>query len=177
MLFELSREELVFVTDGLRRWVADDKKELSSEPPALAAYPDSVTARLLRGRSEKMDKLADRLWRDAGKMSDGCVGWGVFVNSDLTEGRGFDVLLGLCRLEATALRIAKRANVQGSDGVVRKVQLCMREGKLCGPIQLKEPSAADEAAQVMMDKKRLVREKAEALGLSTEDLDVLSARS
>jgi hypothetical protein len=169
MLFELSREELVCVTDGLRRWVDANQKELATEPP------DSVTARLLRSRNEKMIKLADRLWREAASISG--VGWGVFVNSDLTEGRGFETILAVCKLEATAMRVAKRANVQGSDGVIRKVRLFWHDGKVHGPIELTMPTSGDEAAQKMLDRRRSALEKAEALGLSTEDLDVLSARS
>jgi hypothetical protein len=175
MLFDLNREELVMVTDGLRRWVDANQKEMATEPPATD--PDSVTARLLRGQNEKMDKLADRLWREAGKMDgdgeDHLAGWGVFVNSDLTEGRGFERIKALCKIEATALRLAKRANVQGSDGVVRKIRLSWHDGKFHGPVELTMPTSADEATQKMLDRRRSAFEKARALGLSTEDLDAL----
>ena len=50
---------------------------------------------------------------------DKLTGWGVYVNSDLTEGRGFERIKHLCEEEATARRLARGANVQGSDGVVR----------------------------------------------------------
>lgn len=44
--------------------------------------------------------------------------WIVSVNSDLTEGRGHNVIKANCELEATARRIAKGADVQGSNGRV-----------------------------------------------------------
>lgn len=110
-------------------------------------------------------------------MNDELYGWAVFVNSDLTEGRGCEVIQALCRIEATAIRLARHANVQGSDGVVRRVRLFIREyegpGYIYGPVQLKEPSAADEKEQAEIDRRRAVEEKARALGLSAEELLVL----
>lgn len=100
-------------------------------------------------------------------------GWAVFVNSDLTEGRGFERVKVICKLEATARRLARGANVQGSDGIVTPVELHRRDGMLYGPIDIEMPTKADEAAQARLDAARNARAKAKELGLSDEEIALL----
>jgi hypothetical protein len=103
-------------------------------------------------------------------------GWAIFINSDLTEGRGFECVKAICKLEATARRLAHRANVQGSDGIIRPVELHRQDGVLHGPIQLEMPTKADEAAQKQLDAARHARAKAKELGLSDEEIALLGHR-
>jgi len=42
----------------------------------------------------------------------------VYVNSDLTEGRGFQYPIAICDNIYTARRLAKKKDVQGSDGSI-----------------------------------------------------------
>jgi hypothetical protein len=104
------------------------------------------------------------------------VGWGVFVNSDLTEGRGVELLKVVCQLEATARRLAKGASVQGTPGAVREVKLFRYYGKIYGPIEFEFPRTDDKNAQRVLDKKREVIEKAKSLGMSSEELDLISSK-
>ncbi len=59
--------------------------------------------------------------------------WVVWVNTDLTEGRGFQVPKAICCAEATARRLARGANVQGSDGVVSREPAFTVNGRPYGP--------------------------------------------
>ena len=104
-------------------------------------------------------------------------GWSVTVNSDLTEGRGFERIKHLCTLEATARRLARGANVQGSDGVVKRVSLFRMGAKLYGPVELETPTRADERAQQLLDGQRKVREKAKKLGLNEDELKLLAGET
>jgi hypothetical protein len=45
--------------------------------------------------------------------------WVAYTNTDCTEGRGRDVPIAFCAAEATAIRLARKKYVQGSDGPVR----------------------------------------------------------
>lgn len=99
--------------------------------------------------------------------------WAVFRNSDLTEGRGFEQVCYLCKLETTAKRLASGTNVQGSDGRVLPVSLFKHDGRLYGPIQLEMPTTADEREQERLDEWREVLAKAEQLGLSRDEIAVL----
>jgi hypothetical protein len=42
--------------------------------------------------------------------------WVAYTNTDCTEGRGYDVPIAVCAAEATAVRLARKQYVQGSDG-------------------------------------------------------------
>jgi hypothetical protein len=68
--------------------------------------------------------------------------WVVWVNEDLTEGRGAQKVLAVCEKEATARRLARGADTQGADGrvmelpVVLVYDLVKSKGK--GPGELRE---------------------------------------
>ena len=46
--------------------------------------------------------------------------WVVWTNTDLTEGKGHQFPLYICELESTALRLAKKEGVQGSNASIAK---------------------------------------------------------
>lgn len=54
--------------------------------------------------------------------------YGVFTNSDLTEGRGTEYPLHHCRLRATAVRLAKGQGVMGSDAKVKPIRVVNIDG-------------------------------------------------
>lgn len=58
-----------------------------------------------------------------------------YTNTDCTEGRGADVPIAVCELEATAIRLGRKRYVQGSDGPIRKAELIELDGKWYYPSQ------------------------------------------
>lgn len=100
----------------------------------------------------------------------------VFTNTDLTEGRGRQVPLYVCKRYTTAVRMSKKKGVMGSDAEVHEVTCKDIEGQLYMPINCVDiylPTRED----VVEDDKRIRREqaiaRAIALGLSKEDIEAL----
>lgn len=110
--------------------------------------------------------------------------WAVIVNSDLNEGRGYPVTAHLCEKEATAIRLAKGASVQGANGAVAPVRLPQINGKtyrLLSHVERMTPT--DEKLERELEKRReLLKQRAEALerakalGLSDADIALLGAQ-
>ena len=97
----------------------------------------------------------------------------VWVNSDLTEGRGWDVPLVSCETEATARRLAKGRNVQGSNGTItREWALKTSRGWLV-PGRVELPSREDDINQAAIETHRAIVEKAKAAGLTDDEIEVL----
>lgn len=96
--------------------------------------------------------------------------WVVWINSDLTEGRGFNVPLAVCDLEATARRLAHKASTQGSDGTVECVELQQVDGHWYGPVVLTPPTREDKKRQAQLDAAHAAEEKARSAGLTPEDI-------
>lgn len=96
--------------------------------------------------------------------------YAVYVNSDLTEGRGTDYPLYVCRFESTAIRLAKGKDVQGTNGSVKPVDVEFKNGRYYGPIRLIEPTYTDKTQEKLLEEKRLAVEKAKKLGLTDEEL-------
>ena len=102
-----------------------------------------------------------------------------YTNSDCTEGRGHDIPIAHCELEATAIRLAKGCYVQGSNGPVRPVTLVKHGDCWYMPtaaIDIISPSKEDKAAQASKDAKAEALRKAKALGLSDADLKALGVK-
>lgn len=99
--------------------------------------------------------------------------WVAYTNSDCTEGRGFDIPIAVCASEATAIRLARKAYVQGSDGPVRKFTLFTKSGYWYGPVNVIRPTDEDKMAQDRIDRIRAAAEKARVAGLSNEDIQAL----
>ena len=113
-------------------------------------------------------------------MNDKRTVWVAYTNTDCTEGRGRDVPIAVCAAEATAIRLAKKKYVQGSDGPVRTVDLVKIDGKWYAPgtlVDVVEPTREDIAAQTAIDAKRDAIEKAKAAGLTDADLLALGLRA
>lgn len=99
--------------------------------------------------------------------------WLIEVNTDLTEGKGHNVPLALCSIEATANRMARGRNVQGSAGNVSPVKLIAIGGRWYGPVDILEPSAEDVTVQKATDASRAVVARAKAAGLNDADIEAL----
>ena len=104
------------------------------------------------------------------------VAWVAYTNQDLTEGRGRDIPIAVCELEATAIRLAKKRYVQGSDGPVRAIELLKIGSAWYAPIVAvisAPPTKEDCAYQTALDTRKEALSKAKALGLTDSDLAVL----
>jgi len=99
--------------------------------------------------------------------------WAVFVNTDLIEGRGRQYVKHLCEMEATAVRRAHKADVQGANGTVVRVDLVKRNNTWFGPVDIEKPTSDDQKSQLVIDAKRNAEEKARSLGLTDEELAAL----
>ena len=106
--------------------------------------------------------------------------WVAYTNTDCTEGRGHDVPIAVCAAEATALRLARKRYVQGSDGPVRAKELVKLDGEWYAPssaFTVVGPTREDVAAQAAVDAKREAVAKAKAAGLTDADLLALGLRA
>lgn len=108
------------------------------------------------------------------------VAYVAWTNTDLTEGRGWQIPLAVCEFEATARRLGVKKNVQGCDCPVEQSEIYLINNRWYGPINLISPSKEDtaietkiRAAEAALAAKMVVIEKAKALGLSEEDIAVL----
>jgi hypothetical protein len=105
----------------------------------------------------------------------------VYVNTDLTEGRGRSYPKFICEKQSTALRLAKGADVQGSDGTVNPVNIFWYCGKWYGPIiGIEHPTDNDKKEELRLAELEKKKERfaqvvynAKQLGLTDEDLKVL----
>lgn len=98
----------------------------------------------------------------------------VYTNTDLTEGRGFCYPKHVAQTQATALRLASRAYVQGSDAPVVAGKAYMIKGEWYAPVRLVIPTGEDVAVQKRIDDRREAIAKLLAAGLSMKDIEALS---
>lgn len=107
--------------------------------------------------------------------------YGVYSNTDLTEGRGRENLIRLAETKTTAIRLAKKKGVMGSNGHVRPVVLFKILNTWYKPTStgdsfydVERPTEAD----VHAENKRLAHQRAieaaKAAGLSDEHIKALS---
>ena len=99
--------------------------------------------------------------------------WAVLVNTDLDEGRGRQYVKHLCEMEVTAVRKAHKADVQGTNGTVVRVDLVKRNNTWFGPVEIERPTSDDQKSQLVIDAKRKAEEKARSLGLTEDELAAL----
>lgn len=100
----------------------------------------------------------------------------VVSNSDLTEGRGYPVIIYHCGKESTAIRLAQKKGVMGSPANIRSVDIVNVDGVKMVPlsaIQIERPSQDDLNAQQAKDNFTAALKKAKEAGLSDEDIKAL----
>lgn len=99
--------------------------------------------------------------------------WVAYTNTDLTEGRGYDVPIAVCEAKFTAVRLARKKYVQGGDGPVRAIDMLKVDDKWYVPsaaIYIVSPTTEDAAAQKAMEAKSQALAKVMAAGLTDDDL-------
>lgn len=106
--------------------------------------------------------------------------WAVYTNSDLTEGRGRQFVKHFCRLKATAIRLAKKGYVQGSDCPIKPVEVLNLGGVHVLPmsvINIEAPTKEDEAHEARIVARDEAIARAKQAGLSDEDIALLRGAS
>lgn len=99
----------------------------------------------------------------------------VWTNTDLTEGRGREYPLATCELRTTAVRLGARKYVQGSDCNITEITLYRHHGRWYGPVNVQSPTPEDEELDRIQKKKDAAIEKARALGLTEEEINLLNS--
>lgn len=103
--------------------------------------------------------------------------WAVWVNTDKTEGRGANVVMCFCELEATARRMAHKANVQGSNGYVRRQTLYqLNSHEWLGPVHIQTATREDVAQEKQIQRKRQALARARELGLTEGEITALAEK-
>lgn len=107
--------------------------------------------------------------------------WVVYTNTDLTEGRGHQYPKFVCEKRSTAIRLAKKQGVQGSDAdVEQKVAVLVNGVGWLAPVVIQQPNAGDRVEEERIEREAIKRtqkleiiEKAKKLGLSEYELEKL----
>jgi len=103
--------------------------------------------------------------------------WVVRRNTDLTEGRGIEVVSSVCHIRETAKRLAYKKGVQGTDASVTPGFAIIAEidgnEVLLVPGEIECPSKDDKVDQKMRDDLDTVLAKATAAGLTADELKLL----
>lgn len=100
--------------------------------------------------------------------------WVAYTNTDCTECRGYQVPLAVCESEATAHRLGKGNYVMGSNCPVEPVTAVrLAKGPWLVPGRIEVATEDDQRADVAIQKKRGIVERAKALGLTDEEIKLL----
>jgi hypothetical protein len=90
-----------------------------------------------------------------------------FANTDLTEGRGYQEPIFWTLHEATAMRLAKGRDVQGSDASIREVDIITISGHTplvpCNVLRLTRPTKEDVEAQKNIELQKQKQKQFEAI--------------
>jgi hypothetical protein len=108
-----------------------------------------------------------------------------FINSDLTEGRGISIPLAVCQTKTTAVRLGKGKNVQGSNAVVKPIDLIeiteKGNAKWYAPVKeclnIVTPSKQDLALEKERIKREKITQRAKELGLTEDEIKILKGIS
>ena len=100
--------------------------------------------------------------------------WVAWTNTDLTEGKGYRRVLCVCEAEATAIRLGYKKSVMGSNCPVTKETAARVNGQWLVPGYINPPSRDDVMKQKKMDAKAAALKKAQALGLTEDEISYLA---
>ncbi|EPV7104195.1 hypothetical protein ACV9XY_000195 [Citrobacter freundii] len=99
--------------------------------------------------------------------------WLVVGNTDLTEGRGFSVILHVCDSKETAERLGKKKYVQGSDCPVEKSKAFLINKRWHVPGEIIPESDNDCRLRMAREKRESVISKMREQGFSEEEIQAL----
>ena len=117
------------------------------------------------------------------KIIDTKIAYVVWVNTDLTEGKGQLYAKHICAHESTARRLAKGADVQGTNARVEEMELYLIRGDwYSGGRIIERMSEQDKIAEKALEverakkhQKEAVLRKAKSMGLSDAEIEILKA--
>lgn len=97
----------------------------------------------------------------------------VWTNTDLTEGRGSVVPQYICALKATALRLAKGINVQGSNGEITESTVTYDSNQISyiGPVKIIQGNLEDEEKEKRLQERQAIARK--IIGITKEELRII----
>ena len=101
--------------------------------------------------------------------------WVAWTNTDLTEGRGYQIPLAVCESEATAMRLGARGYVMGGDCPVTE-EKAVRIGKShrwLVPGRIETETTEDKERRLQLEARRAAVQRAKDAGLSEADLKLL----
>ena len=98
----------------------------------------------------------------------------VRVNSDLTEGKGRQVIKAVCAIRSTAVRLARGADVQGSNGQVTEESAFLVGNTWFVPGSITQPTPQDARAEDVERQIDVIKRKALEAGLSEADIELLT---
>lgn len=96
-----------------------------------------------------------------------------WVNTDKTEGRGFLYPLVVCAKQATAERLGKGQDVQGSNCKITEDKAYKIDGCWYVPGRIVEPSLADRKKQQEIDEKSKIKDRMLEAGFTLEEINKL----
>ena len=97
----------------------------------------------------------------------------VWRNTDLTEGRGWQVPHAVCWKQSTAIRQAKGVDVQGSNGQVKEAKAFKIDGLWYAPAQIIHPTTEDDRNEERLKRREKIREKMLNAGISEAEITEL----
>lgn len=103
--------------------------------------------------------------------------WIVWTNTDRTEGRGLQIPMAFCDIEATAIRLGKKGYVQGNDCPISEAVAVKIKNSWLVPGRIEPEGPMDRAAQMLLDKKRAAFEKALDAGLTHDELKLIGSNN
>jgi len=98
-----------------------------------------------------------------------------WVNSDLTEGKGYRIPLFICMSRTTAIRLGKGRNVLWSDAFIEEDKIFKIGGKWYGPCLIEHPSREDIEIDEISKRKEEIVAKAKKAGLTEDDLKIIAS--
>lgn len=103
--------------------------------------------------------------------------WVAWTNTDLTEGRGYQIPLAVCDSEATAIRLGQKGYVMGSSCPVTKETAVRVNGSGWLVPGVIHPETKDDAKQnAALAARRSAIEKAKAAGLTDEEINAIGVK-
>jgi hypothetical protein len=97
----------------------------------------------------------------------------VIVNSDLTEGRGRPRILHVCDNKATAIRLGKGKDVQGSNAIIETDTAYKIDRRWYVRGKIETPTKQDIEESNRLSKLDTIVDKAKKAGLTTEEILLL----
>ena len=107
------------------------------------------------------------------KVSDIKDVWLVVTNSDLTEGRGFPVILHVCDNPVTAERLAKKQGVMGSNANVEKSSAYKIKSSWFMEGEIQRATKQDEEVYKIRINREAIIQKMREQGFTEEEISAL----